>query len=128
VEEPVTDLASLRGDALEAIAAADDLDELDAVRVRFTGKRSRLAELQAQLRDLDPDERKERGQELNAFRGAFQAAYDTRREELASAALAVRLEAERLDLTLPPRRPRPGRPHLLTQEEQEMLDVFGGMG
>jgi phenylalanyl-tRNA synthetase alpha chain len=124
----VTDLDTLAQDALAAVAAADDLDALDEVRVRFTGKRAALTGLQKAMRDLDPEERRTRGQALNAFRSAFQAAFDARRDELGTAALAARLEAERLDLTLPPRRLPPGRPHLLTQVEQEMIDVFVGMG
>jgi phenylalanyl-tRNA synthetase alpha chain len=124
----VTDLAAYEREALDAIAAATDPDALDEVRVRFTGKRAPLAEVQASMRDLEPAERKQLGQQLNAFRAAFQSAFDARHEVLAGAALAARLEAERLDLTLPPRRIRPGRPHLLTQVEQEMLDVFVGMG
>ena len=39
-----------------------------------------------------------------------------------------RLASERLDLTGPARRIRPGRPHLLTQVEAEIVDVFLGMG
>jgi phenylalanyl-tRNA synthetase alpha chain len=124
----VSQLVSLQRDALDAVAAAEDLDALDEARVRFTGKRSELVALQKTMRDLDPDERRARGQQLNAFRTAFQDAFDARREALAAVALEARLRAERLDLTLPPRRLRPGRPHLLTQVEQEMLDVFVGMG
>jgi phenylalanyl-tRNA synthetase alpha chain len=124
----VSDLDTLQREALEAIEAAADLDALDEVRVRFTGKRSALVGLQKSMRDLTPDERKARGQQLNAFRSAFQEAFDARREAFAAVALDTRLRAERLDLTLPPRRVPPGRPHLLTQVEQEMLDVFVGMG
>jgi phenylalanyl-tRNA synthetase alpha chain len=124
----VSQLDSLQRDALDAVAAAGDLDALDEARVRFTGKRSELVALQRTMRDLDPDERRARGQQLNAFRAAFQDAFDARRAALAAVALEARLRAERLDLTLPPRRLRPGRPHLLTQVEQEMLDVFVGMG
>ncbi len=122
------DLDTLRHDALEAIAAADDLEALDEVRVRFTGRRSELVALQKTLGGLDADARKARGQELNAFRAAFQERFDARRDELGAEALAARLRAERVDLTLPPRRLPPGRPHLLTQVEHEILDVFLGMG
>jgi phenylalanyl-tRNA synthetase alpha chain len=122
------DLAALEAEARDAVAAAGGLDALDEVRVRFTGKRSPLAEVQRSMRDLTPDQRKQLGQQLNAYKAAFQAAYDARHAELAEAALAARLETERLDLTLPPRRVAPGRPHLLTQVEQEILDVFVGMG
>jgi len=113
----VSDLDTLRQDALAAIAAAVDLDALDDARVRFTGKRSALTAAQKGMRDLDADARKQRGQQLNAVRTDIQSALDARRDELAAAALAARLQAERLDLTLPPRRLRPGRPHLLTQVE-----------
>ena len=122
------DIDTLQREAVAALAEASDLDELDEIRVRFTGKRSALATLQKSMRDLSPDERKELGQGLNAFRDAFQTAFDARREALASVALRARLEAERLDLTLQPRRLPPGRPHLLTQVEHEMLEVFVGMG
>jgi len=121
-------LQRLRDEALAAIAQAGDPAALNQVRVRFTGKRSELADVQKRMKDLSPDGRRALGQALNAFRAEFDAAYATRDAELASAALAARLESERLDLTLPPRRLRPGRPHLLTQVEQEMLDVFIGMG
>ena len=121
-------LAELSRRALAAIEAADGLEDLDQVRVSVTGKRSELATIQASMRDLDPTGRKALGQELNAFRAAFDTAYEARREALADAALAARLETERLDLTLPPRRVPPGRPHLLTQVEEEMLEVFIGMG
>ncbi len=124
----MNDLDALQRDALAAIEAAEHLDDLDEVRVRFTGKRSELSAIQKGMGELDPEERKARGQALNAFRQAFQAAFDARHEQLQGAALRERLESERLDLTLPPRQVPPGRPHLLTQVEQEMLDVFIGMG
>ncbi len=122
------DLPALQDEAVAAAADAADLDALDEVRVRFTGKRSPLADAQQGMRELTPDQRKERGQQLNAFKAAFGAAYEARRAELAALALRARLENERLDLTLPPRRLPVGRPHLLTQVEHEMLDVFTGMG
>ena len=124
----MTDLQTLERDALAAVAAADSLDTLDDVRVRYTGKKSDLVGIQKQMGGLEPDERKQLGQQLNAFRAAFQTAFDARRDALASAAMRERLEAERLDLSLPPRRLTPGRPHLLTQVEREIVDVFVGIG
>nr|WP_308420352.1 phenylalanine--tRNA ligase subunit alpha [Egicoccus halophilus] len=121
-------MTTLQADALAAIADAERLEDLDEVRVRFTGKKSALAGIQKSMRDLTPEGRKELGQQLNAFRDRFQAAFDARREELGSAALRQRLESERLDLSLPPRRLAPGRPHLLTSVEQEIVDVFVGLG
>lgn len=122
------DIETLQLEAVAAVADAADLESLDNVRVRFTGKKSELVALQATMRDKTPEERKELGQGLNAFKSAFQTAFDARNDELAAAALRRRLESERLDLTMPPRHIPPGRPHLLTQVEQEIVDVFLGMG
>ncbi len=124
----MADIDTLERDALAAVADAGSLDDLEDVRVRFTGKRSELARLQKAMGELDPDERRTRGQAINRFRAAFQAAFDERHRELSAATLRERLETERLDLTLPPRRMRPGRPNLLTQVEHEIVDVFVGMG
>ena len=122
------DLDTLRDDALAAVAAADDLDALEAARVRFTGRKSDLTTIQKQLGGLAPDERRELGQAVNAFKREFQEAFDARQATLAEQALHQRLESERLDLTLPPRRVRPGRPHLLSQVLDEIVDAFVGLG
>ncbi len=124
----MADLAAAQEEALAALRTASSLDDLDEVRVRFTGKRSDLVAAQQQMRALTPDERKEQGKAINAFKSAFEDAYEVRREALAGAALRERLEGERLDLTLPPRRVRPGRPHLLTQVLDEIVETFIGLG
>jgi phenylalanyl-tRNA synthetase alpha chain len=124
----VTEMDQLQRDALAAVAAAGSLDELDEVRVAYTGKRSELVAWQKTMRDLDPQQRKVRGQAINAFKSAVEQAIEQRRDELAAARLEERLAEERLDLTLPPRRLKPGRPHLLTQVEHEIIDAFVGMG
>jgi phenylalanyl-tRNA synthetase alpha chain len=124
----VADLAAVQEAALAAIRSATTVGELDEARVRFTGKRSELAAAQAGMRDLSPDERRTQGQAINAFKQAFEEAYEVRRDALAAAELQTRLGGERLDLTLPPRRLPPGRPHLLTQVLDEIVDVFVGLG
>lgn len=124
----MSEIASLREEALAAVDDAVDVAALEDVRVRFTGRKSRLADIQKGMAQLDAEERKALGQQLNAFKQDFAAAFDARRATLEQAALEERLTTERLDLTLPPAVVPPGRPHLLTQVEQAMLDVFVGMG
>ncbi|MBW3657047.1 MAG: phenylalanine--tRNA ligase subunit alpha [Actinobacteria bacterium] len=124
----MADLAAVQEAALAALREASTVGELDEARVRFTGKRSELVAAQGEMRDLSPDERKAQGQAINAFKRAFEEAYETRRDALAAAELEDRLRGERLDLSLPPRRVPPGRPHLLTQVLDEIVDVFVGLG
>jgi len=119
---------SLRRSGLDAFAAAGDPVALEQARVEHLGRRSALAELQKGLGSLTHDERRELGAALNDVKSALTEAHEARRDELESAVLDERLRDERLDLSIPPRRARPGRPHLLTQVEQEIVDVFVGLG
>ena len=118
----------LRREGLAAFAAAGDATELEEARVAHLGRRAPLAQLQRGLAELDDEQRRSAGALLNALKDALMTAHAARRDELEGAEVATRLEAERLDLTAPPRRARPGRPHLLTQVERRIVDVFVGLG
>lgn len=124
----MADIEQMHQEALAAVAAAADLEQLERARVTFIGRRSPLAAVQKELGGLDPEQRRLQGQAINAFKAAFTQALDDRQQELEQVALEARIVAERLDLSLPPRRHRPGRPHLLTQVEEDIVEVFVGMG
>jgi len=118
----------LRLAAAAAFDAAADGAALEQARIDHLGRRSPLAEAQKQLGALEDDERRRVGALLNGLKAEITAAFDARHGALAKVELAARIAAERIDLTGPARRVRPGRPHLLTQVEQEIVDVFIGMG
>lgn len=122
------ELDELRDEALRAIDDAGDLDALEDVRVRYTGRRSRLADVQSQLGDLDAERRRELGAAVNAFKQVFEERFEERRSTLAAAALEGRLRREAVDVTTPARTVPPGRPHLLTQVEDEIVAAFIGLG
>ena len=119
---------ALRVAAAAAFAAAADAAALEQARVEHLGRRSPLAEAQKQLGGLSDDERRSVGAILNALKADMTAAHSARHAALEAVELTARLETERRDLTGPARRIRPGRPHLLTQVEAEIVDVFVGMG
>ena len=122
------DLTSLQEEAVAAVRSAGSLEELETARVRYTGKRSPLVEAQGRMGELGADGKRELGQAINAFKQAFEEAFETRHAVLRRAELDERLRGEALDLSLPPRRLRPGRPHLLTQVLDEIVDTFIGLG
>ena len=119
---------ALRVAAAAAFAAAADAAALEQARVEHLGRRSPLAAAQKQLGGLSDDERRSVGAILNALKADMTAAHSARHAALEAVELTARLETERRDLTGPARRIRPGRPHLLTQVEAEIVDVFVGMG
>ncbi len=130
-----------RGRAL--IGAATTPAELQAAHSEAFGRRSALAAMTAALRDLGPEERRERGRELQEARAELTDLYTARAAELEQAAALDRARAERLDLTEqvwsmagaggPLARslgaPVPaGHLHLVTQVRQEVEDIFIAMG
>jgi phenylalanyl-tRNA synthetase alpha chain len=126
----MTDLASLETDILAQISAAADEAELEAVRVAALGKKGSISERLSGLGKLAPDERKAAGAAINAVKDRIGAALGERKDVLKALALAVRLERERVDVTLPVR-PAPtheGRIHPIAQVVDELTAIFADMG
>ena len=117
-----------RSRGLEAFNGAATTDELDAAQVAVLGRKSAFGQLQRALATLEESQRRTVGARVNAIRAELQSLLDARRAELAGAAEASILQADRVDMTLPGRRPRPGSLHPLTLVERELIRVFTGMG
>jgi phenylalanyl-tRNA synthetase alpha chain len=124
----MTDLSQLESEINGRIAAANDLAELDAVRVAALGKSGSISELLKTLGAMSPDERRERGPLFNSLRDRMGQAIAQRKAELEAAELDTRLAAERVDLSLPPPPERRGRVHPTMQVMDEMIAIFGEMG
>ena len=110
------------------LQAAATLGELSQVEGEVLGKRSELSQLHQRLGQLAPEDRKEAGRLLNEARLALHSAAEAARAGLEEAERALRIEAERLDLTEVPPGPSRGHLNLVTQTRIELEDVFIGMG
>ena len=115
-----------------ALAQVDDADSLDAIQslsTQLLGKQGPLAQFKKQLGSLDTvDEKKAAGQAVNDAMQAVSAAIEEREASLGDAALAARVEAERIDLTEFASRPGRGHAHVVTQAWERLEDVFVGLG
>jgi phenylalanyl-tRNA synthetase alpha chain len=111
-----------------AIAAAADVQALEAVRVSALGKSGSISELLKSLGAMSPDERRERGPLINGLRDRITTAIAAKRADLEAAELDAKLAAERVDLSLPPAPRRKGSVHPTMQVMDEMIAVFAEMG
>jgi phenylalanyl-tRNA synthetase alpha chain len=111
-----------------ALLEAASPDDLEAAQIGVLGRKSPFGQLQRGLGALDEAQRREVGARVNAIRAELQGILEERRAELQRAAEATLLEADRIDMTLPGRRPRQGSLHPLTLVEREMVAVFTSMG
>ncbi len=129
VESIRQEVVRLRSEAIEALSAAGDAPALQAVQDRFLGRRSgAVSGLLRSLGSLDPGVRRSAGQELNTLKQEIERRLGEARERIKTEAVEARVAGERLDLTLPGRRPARGRRHPVTVVREELEDIFIAMG
>ena len=121
-------LESIRHSALEAIAATRTGAELEALRVKYLGKKGELTAVLKQMGKLSPEERPVMGQMANDVRAALEQAIEAQSAVLAEKAMAARLEAETVDVTVPGKPVEVGRKHPMYTVLDEIKDIFIGMG
>ena len=121
-------IKALHDDAVAAIGAADTLQALEELRVRFLGRRSELTQLRKGIGALDAEERPTVGKLLTDLQGVITSTLESRTEALRLAERESALDAERLDISLPGRRRALGGYHPITQTKIRMCEIFRGLG
>ena len=121
-------LQKIREAALEAVGQAGDAQALEALRVKYLGRKGELTAILKQMGGLSESERPIVGQMANEAREAVSAALSAAEARLAEKAKLSRLAAETLDITLPGKALTRGHKHPLTIVLDEVVEMFLGMG
>jgi len=111
----MSDLDALISQAQAELATASSAAALDALRVRYLGKKGELTALLRQLGQLPPGERPAMGERINQAKQQLQATLEARQAEFARAGLEADLAAQRLDVSLPGRGRGAGGLHPVTR-------------
>lgn len=114
--------------ALAAVAKAEQLRELDDIRVQYLGKKGEISALLKTLGKLSAEERPQAGAVINEARDQVQAAIEARKQALEAAALSDKLANESIDVTLPGRGEHTGGLHPVTRTRQRIEDFFVRLG
>jgi phenylalanyl-tRNA synthetase alpha chain len=114
--------------ALARLLAAQTAEELESVRVEVLGRKGVLTQLSKDMGKLPPAERASRGKFINSAKQALEEAWERRKSEFERTAMAKRLDAEWLDLTVPAPGVKPGSLHPVTQIQWEIEDLFRSLG
>lgn len=121
-------LEFLRREALEALEAAKNSEKLEELRVRFLGRKGELTAILKQMGSLSAEERPKMGALANDVRGFIEKELEFRGKALAEEALALKLESEQVDVTLPGSHRELGHKHPMTSLLDEVKEIFIGMG
>ncbi|MBI3626122.1 MAG: phenylalanine--tRNA ligase subunit alpha, partial [Candidatus Rokubacteria bacterium] len=117
-------LKGARADLARAQSSAD----LEQVRVKYLGRQGVLTRLLRSLPSLPVSERPEVGRQANQAKTEIESLLGQRLAEVKAAERRRELASQRIDLTLPGRRPPTGTLHPLTLVQDEIIEIFQGLG
>ena len=117
---------SLDGASLDDVESK--LREVAEIKVRHTGKKSAISGAMNLVGKVAPDERAGFGQFVQSVQKDIAAKIDAVERTLNEFITSAKIESERLDVTLPGRRPRTGHLHPITILRQKIEDIFVSMG
>ena len=121
-------LEAIEKKAFEELTAAQDLKDLNAVRVKYLGKKGELTAILKQMGKLSAEERPVIGQLANQVRAQIEERLEETKTNLEAHILDQRLATETLDVTMPGKRSVLGKKHPITIVLDELKEIFIGMG
>jgi phenylalanyl-tRNA synthetase alpha chain len=121
-------LDEILAQATKSIAGAEDLNQLDQIRVHYLGKKGLFTLQMKELGTLEPDQRRAVGQVINQAKDQFQEQLQSRKDALDTIELERRLASERVDVTLPGRGQSAGGLHPVTTTLRRISKIFASVG
>ena len=121
-------LEKIKQEALAALAVTKESVDLEALRVKYLGKKGELTAVLKQMGKLSAEERPVIGQLANEVRERLTAEIDAQKKKIEEIKLEARLEAEAVDVTIPGQRTKLGHQHPMYIALDEIKDIFVGMG
>ncbi|MBT9820853.1 MAG: phenylalanine--tRNA ligase subunit alpha [Clostridium sp.] len=111
-----------------ALGHVDSKEQLAEFWQNFLGKKGSIADLMKGLGSVPKEERPNVGKTINEFKNQVEARYQEMKNRMDELELAARNKSEQVDITMPAKMRPAGGLHPLTVTENEMIDVFAGMG
>lgn len=128
IEISAATVKAVVADALKLIEATEDLAQLKAAKPNTIGENSGLAKLSSKLGKLPADQKAEAGKLITEARNTLNQAFSEREKVFFQAEQMARLLAEQVDITAAPMTIPVGARHPLSLLQDEISDVFVGMG
>lgn len=119
---------SLKTAAQADLQTCDSTKEIDALKIKYLGKKGAVQELMTALKDAPSAERPKLGKWINELKEFLKEALDEKASQLADIELSARLKKEALDISLPGRCRYLGNTHIALDLLDQTIDILVGMG
>ena len=121
-------LSAILTDAKNQVANSQNETEIEAIRVKYLGKKGELTAILKQMGSLSPEERPKMGALVNEAKQELEELISVKKKELKSAEQQKKLAEETIDITLPHKEIKPGKLHPLNTVLDDMINIFQSMG
>ncbi len=121
-------LMQIKEKGVAEIRSAQSLKDLEAIKVKYLGKKGELTQILKGMGKLTAEERPVIGQVANEVRALLEETIAKEVSILEEKAMLEKLEQEKIDVSMPGKMPRKGGLHPLTKVLHELEDIFIGMG
>lgn len=121
-------LEKIKQEAKERITLVKNITELNDVKSKYLGKKGSFADVMKLMKDLPKEEKPMFGKVTNEAKQVIQGYIDEQKKLIEEAIVNEKLKKETVDVTMPGKKFTVGTAHLLTQIQEEVEDLFVGMG
>ncbi|HPQ80936.1 MAG TPA: phenylalanine--tRNA ligase subunit alpha [bacterium] len=121
-------IAVIGRQAKDEIRALGGVAEAEAFRVKYLGKKGLITSVLKSMGGVDASERPAVGREVNELKSSIEKELEEKKAAFKRVEQESALASQRVDITLPGRRSRPGRRHPLRTAMNEILSIFTDMG
>ena len=121
-------LRKIQEDALAQLNAVESKADLDALRLKLLGKKGELTMLRRSMGQLSAEERPKAGQMINAVAQTITEQLDAMDAKMKKTEQEKKLAREAIDVTEPREHTKLGAKHPISIVQDQLLDVFTGMG
>ncbi|MCH9633993.1 MAG: Phenylalanine--tRNA ligase alpha subunit [Chlamydiae bacterium] len=118
----------IKKDFNSQLEIASSSSEIDQIKVRFLGKKGPIQDLMRSLKDVSREERPKVGKMINDLKEELSHSCQHTFDALLHKEEKIKLESQKMDVTLPGRKRFLGRPHPITQIVTDILAIFKEMG
>lgn len=121
-------LQTIKEQAAQTLCDVGDVKALEELRVKYLGKKGELTAILKQMGTLSAQDRPKVGQLANEIRGDIESLIEQKADSLKAALLDKKLQAEKIDVTMPGKAAPIGKQHPLNKVLDEIKEIFLGMG
>ena len=113
---------------VKGLTKVDNRKKLDELKNAYMGKSGKITLIQQLIKEIPNEEKKEFGIKVNEIRNIFNDFYNELLDTITTNEINLKLESERIDVTLPSEKIKRGSKHPMTRIQEEFEDIFTSMG